>query len=234
MSGAAADRRPLLDHVIPFAAWIAVMALLGEPAGWKYAVRAALSLALFLYLRPWRWNYPPLKLRNLPAAIGIGAAVFVIWILPQTDWFARFETLHRAYMTFGIQMPWRLSPPLEQIRYAPDLEGWGFALIRLAGSAFVIAIVEEFFWRGCAYRWIQKEDFLSVDPGVFDARAFWITAALFASIHNEWLVGLICGVIYGYTYIRTRDIWAVSIAHVVTNLLLGLYVLWSGKYEFWA
>jgi len=223
-----------ISHLLPFVGWIFLMGLLGDPAGWKYAARTVLCLALFLYLKPWRWKYPPLRLKNLPGAIGVGVFVFAFWAFPQSDWFARFESLHRGYLTFGIIKPWELAAPLERIRYAPDLEGWPLALMRLAGSAFVIAVIEEFFWRGWLYRWVQKEDFLSVDPGHFDTKAFWITAAMFASIHNEWFVGLLCGLVYGYYYIRTRDIWAVSVAHVVTNLLLGLYVLWSGKYEFWA
>lgn len=223
-----------IPHVIPFVAWIFFMGILGDPAGWKYAVRSFVCLALFLYLRPWRFNYPRLNLRNLPAAIGIGLFVFAFWVFPQTDFFARFEGLHRFYMTVGVQMPWELSPPLERVRYAPDLEGWFFALTRLAGSALVIALIEEFFWRSWLYRWVQKEDFLSVDPGHFDRKAFWITAAMFASIHHEWFVGLLCGIVYGWFYIKTRDIWAVCIAHAITNGVLGLYVLWSGKYEFWA
>lgn len=223
-----------IPHVVPFVAWIFLMGLLGDPAGWKYAVRSVLCLVLFCAMRPWRFKYPPLKLRHVPAAVGIGLFVFAFWVFPQSDFFARFETLHRIYLRVGMQMPWSLSPPLEQIRYAPELEGWLFALTRLAGSALVIAVIEEFFWRGWMYRWVQKEDFLSVDPGHFDAKAFWITAALFASIHHEWVAGLLCGMVYGWFYIRTRDIWAVSIAHVVTNAVLGIYVLWSGKYEFWA
>jgi len=223
-----------IPHVVPFVAWIFIMGVLGDPAGWKYATRTFIGLALFLALRPWRFKYPRLNLRNLPSAFAVGLFVFAFWVFPQTDFFARFETLHRLYLTVGIQMPWSLSLPLEQIRYAPELEGWAFALIRLGGSAFVIALIEEFFWRGWMYRWVQKEDFLSVDPGHYDRKAFWITAGLFASIHNEWIVGLLCGLVYGWYYVKTRDIWAVGIAHVVTNFVLGIYVLWSGKFEFWA
>lgn len=229
-----AHRNAWISHLVPFAAWIFIMGLLGDPAGWKYAVRTYVCLALFVVLKPWHWQYPRLNPRNILPAIAVGLFVFAFWVFPQTDFFARFETAHRLYMTWGVLMPWELTPPLERVRYAPDLEGWFLALTRLGGSAFVIAIIEEFFWRGWLYRWVQKEDFLSVDPGIFDRKAYWITALMFASIHNEWFVGLLCGLVYGYYYIRTRDIWAVSIAHVVTNFVLGVYVLLSGKWEFWA
>ena len=117
--------------------------------------------------------------------------------------------------------------------YAPAVCGWPLTLVRLAGSAFVISIAEEFFWRGFLYRWIQNIDFLKIDPGKLAWPAFLGTAALFGAEHAEWLAGVLCGLAYGWLYVRTRDIWAVSIAHAATNLLLGLYVLASGAYQFW-
>lgn len=117
--------------------------------------------------------------------------------------------------------------------YAPSVCGWPLALVRLAGSAFVISVAEEFFWRGFLYRWIQNVDFLKVDPGRLAWPAFLGTAALFGAEHTEWLAGILCGLAYGALYVRSRDIWAVAIAHAVTNLLLGLYVFAVGAYQFW-
>ena len=117
--------------------------------------------------------------------------------------------------------------------YAPSVCGWPLALLRLAGSAFVISVAEEFFWRGFLYRWIQNIDFLKVDPGKLAWPAFLGTAVVFGAEHTEWLAGVLCGLAYGALYVRTRDIWAVSIAHIATNLLLGLYVLATGAYQFW-
>ena len=48
-----------------------------------------------------------------------------------------------------------------------------------------------------------------------------------------FLVGILAGLAYGLLLIRTRDIWAAVTAHVVTNLLLGFYVLVMGAYGFW-
>jgi CAAX prenyl protease-like protein len=223
-----------IPHVVPFVAWIFLMQVLGDPAGWKYALRSVLCLGLFLSLKPWRFDYPPLRLKNLPLALAVGVFVFGFWILFETDFMARFEWIHRAYLTVGTQMPWKLAPPLEQVRYAPDQIGWPLSLVRLAGSALVISFIEEFFWRGWLYRWSQKEDFLSVPHERLDWSALLIMSLMFASVHHQWVAAFFCGICYGLLYIRTRDIWAAGIAHAVTNALLGAYVLWSGKYEFWA
>ena len=63
--------------------------------------------------------------------------------------------------------------------------------------------------------------------------AFAVVAVLFALEHSRWLVGLAAGLFYGGLAVKTRDIWAAIIAHVTTNLLLGLYVLKAGAYQFW-
>ena len=48
------------------------------------------------------------------------------------------------------------------------------------------------------------------------------------------LLGVVAGVAYGWMLLRTRDIWAVAIAHAITNGLLGIYVVWAEKWQFWS
>ena len=119
------------------------------------------------------------------------------------------------------------------IPYAPEICGWPLTLIRLAGSAFVISVIEEFFWRGFLYRWTLGGDFLRVDAGRLGWSRFLIVAAVFGFEHNEWLAGFVAGLAYGWLYVRTRDIWAACFAHAVTNLALGVYVLKTGAFFFW-
>ena len=56
---------------------------------------------------------------------------------------------------------------------------------------------------------------------------------LFGFEHQRWLVGILAGLAYLWLMLRTRDIWAAIVAHVITNFLLGLYVLAAGAYAFW-
>ena len=48
-------REAWINHVVPFVAWLFFMQMLGEAAGWKYALRSVICLGLFLYLKPWQW-----------------------------------------------------------------------------------------------------------------------------------------------------------------------------------
>lgn len=242
-------------HVIPFAVWMAllfavdVFNLADDPSkdyalNWitladAYAWRAGLGLLALLWLRPWRY-YEALQRRHLLPAVGLGIGVFVLWVGFESALVQRLlPGLSEAYQRWGVF-------PFGELRevatlpdgtlyqpYNPAVCGWTLTLVRLAGSAFVIAIIEEFFWRGFLYRWVRSLDFLDIDPGVLHWPAFLGVAAVFGIEHSEWLAGMLTGLAYGYFYIRTRDVWAVALAHVVTNLLLGLYVLGTGAYHFW-
>jgi hypothetical protein len=226
------EQNMMWTHVLPFVIWILLMELLKPPTGWGYAVRTAVSLGVLCWMAPWRW-YTRLQFRHIPLALVMGVVVCVVWIAPETPWMARMPGFEKAYRFVGMLMPWKETLPAEETPYAPAVCGWVFTIIRLLGSAVVIAIIEEFFWRGFLYRWIQDQEFWKVSPGVWHTGAFLLTALLFGLEHQRWLVGIAAGVGYGWLYIRTRDLWAVCLAHGVTNFLLGIYVIATGAYAFW-
>lgn len=223
---------PLLHHALPFVAWILAMELLPAGAG-SYAVRSALGLGLLLLCRPWRY-FPNLRPTQLPLAIAAGLGVFILWILPELPLMLRhWPQLAEYYARWGILPPWAVTGPLAASPYAPEAAGWSLALIRLLGSALIIAPIEEFFWRGFLYRWLVDRNFLQVSLLRWAAGPFWITVALFGLEHDRWLVGMIAGAVYGLLVIRTGNLGTAIWAHVTTNLALGIYVLASGDYRFW-
>ena len=56
--------------------------------------------------------------------------------------------------------------------------------------------------------------------------------ALFSVEHDRWLVGAFAGAMYGWLAVR-KGILSAIIAHVTTNLALGIYVLETGNWQFW-
>jgi membrane protease YdiL (CAAX protease family) len=222
-------------HIVPFLSWLVLMSVLGRVGltdAWAYAIRAALCLGLFIWFRPWRY-YSGLSVRHLPLSFGVGVLVCLLWIVPEVGLGGKMSDLRELYLRFGILPLGRLPSSLSPSPYDPSVCGWLLTLIRLSGSAFVIAILEEFFWRGFLYRRLLGSDFVHTDAGEFDWEAFLIMVALFGVEHRRWLAGALAGAAYGLLYIRTRDIWSVCIAHVLTNFLLGVYVIRSGAYIFW-
>jgi hypothetical protein len=224
---------PAAAHIVPFAAWIGILWLLDTPRidpAWAYAFRVAVGAILLLVCRPWRWYGRP-AVRHLPLALAAGLAVWVAWVFFESAWCpGGLRELYEkwAVMPFGKLREAQTSRPFD-----PAVCGWPLTLVRLAGSAFIISIAEEFFWRGFLYRWTFGGDFLRVDAGRLDWGRFLGIAAVFAVEHDEWLAGFFAGLVYAWMYLRTRDIWAACLAHAVTNLALGLYVLKAGAWQFW-
>jgi uncharacterized protein len=110
---------------------------------------------------------------------------------------------------------------------------WPLAIARLASLALVVPVMEELFWRSFLMRWIAAREFLSVDPKRVGAGAFLVSSALFASEHAMWIAGMIAGLAYGWIYIRTANLWVPILSHTVTNGLLGLWIVSTGRWTFW-
>ena len=190
--------------IAPFAAWMTLMALLPATA-WAYAARTGVVAAMLAAAaasskfkvqssKCGKWN-------NLLLGLVVGFLVFAIWILPeQFDW-----AWYRKWCIIG-------EGGTQAVAEASAV----MIAIRLLGSAFVISIAEELFFR----KWL------------IGFAGFWWTVALFAVEHDRWLVAAICGVVYGWLYLR-RGLGAACVAHVTTNLVLGLWVLATGQWQFW-
>lgn len=112
---------------------------------------------------------------------------------------------------------WPRAPEAASSPYDPAICGWTLFTAKLLASAFVISAAEELFFR----KWLV------------DFAGFWPTVALFAVEHGErWHVGALTGVVYGLLA-RRCGILAAIVAHAVTNLALGLFVLKTGRWYFW-
>jgi len=220
----AMDRfRETAATVAPYVAWMALMALLPSTA-FSYAIRSAIVLGLLsLYIV---LCHVPIRMETLRRMIGpgivAGLIVFALWVLPE-----RFEIYRRLFIIGGGAAPEGPSP------YEPAVCGWAFTIIRLIGSAFVIAPAEELFFRNFLYRWLQKGgDWTSSSMRKFDMSAFLWTVALFALEHDRYLAGAMAGALYGALAIK-KGLGAAIVAHVTTNFALALYVILRGAWGFW-
>lgn len=224
-------REALLAHVVPFAAWLVLMQVLPATA-WAYSLRSVVCLGLFAWYRPWRWYDLP-AVRHIPVGLAVGALVFVIWVLPESAWMGQWPSIQNLYLKIGTMPPWKVLEPLAISPYAPEICGWPLVIARLAGSALVITVIEEVFWRGFLYRWLIARDFRQQSLAKLDWVILLTVSALFGLEHTRWLVGVAAGLAYGLLAVKTGNLWSAVVAHVTTNLLLGIYVLATASYAFW-
>jgi uncharacterized protein len=213
-----------VGYIAPFAAFVGIMAverLLGLPLVWSYGLRLAMvSTLLVLFSRPYISFLPSAPL----ASIGIGIAVFLVWIGPD--------------VLFGYRHFWLFENSVlgsATTNIAPELKhNLLFLIIRILGTAVIVPLVEELFWRAWLMRWLINNDFLSVPLGKYVPSAFWTVAILFASEHGSyWEVGLAAGVIYNWWLVRTRNLADCILAHGITNAILAGYVILAGQWQYW-
>lgn len=163
---------------------------------------------------------------------GLGLVVFALWVAPDTLWpgwrhLPLFDNALTGHAESSIDASLR--------------DRLTFLVPRLFGTAVVVPIVEELFWRGFLLRWLAARDFTRVPLGTFsptgrrfDAMAFWTVAALFAAEHGPyWEVGLLTGILLNLWVMRRRNLADCILAHAVANAALAAWVLARGQWEYW-
>lgn len=190
--------RDSVKLILPFAVWMVLMKVLPNTAV-MYATRAVITAGLLVWsLWGTKINGKHFK-RAISWGVPIGVLVLAIWIAPE------HVEEYKKYCIIG-------EGGTNKIAEANA----GLLVMRLLGSAFVIAIAEELFFR----KWLIR------------FAGFWWMTALFAIEHDRFLVGAIAGIIYGWIYLR-KGLGAAIIAHVTTNFLLGLYVIYFNEWQLW-
>lgn len=247
---------PALIRCAPFAAYMAFIALdqglralmakgilpISETSLlYLYPVKAAVvALLLLIFFR----KYDELRfreLKNLPvtvASCAVGVLVFVLWI--NMAWNTRDLSLllHSVTDTLGFGFASPPQSPSAPGGYDPFLLQNGVArnfliFSRLIGASLVVPVMEELFWRSFLLRYLVDNAFTRVAVGTFTWGSFLMVTLLFGVEHDYLFAGMMAGIAYNLLAVYTRSIAHCVLAHGVTNLILGVYVLTTGRWQFW-
>ena len=220
--------RAALARTIPFAAFMVLLALraslptegvAGLDPRWVYGLTVLVVGGLLVWF--WR-EYGELVAQTLPnlseaaLAVVVGVAVFGLWV--------------------NLDAPWmRLGEP--SAGFVPtDAQGrlmWPLIAVRWVGASLLVPVMEELFWRSFLMRWVQSPQFESVPPQSVGLKAIVLSTFVFMLAHTLWLAAIIAGLAYAWLYVRTGKLWVPIIAHAVTNGVLGVWVVMTGKWGFW-
>ena len=225
---AAVDRRKLVAYTAPMVVFLVALAVvaglkkiggsfwLESPEYWVYPVQTFVCGALLIWF--WR-EYDLRKLARILFTILVGVGVFLLWISPQ------------AFFGF---------PPRND-GFNPDTFAgqpaayWTTVGLRFLRLVVVVPLVEEIFWRGFLLRYFINDKFTAVPFGTFSWLSFGAVTIGFTLMHSmaDWPAALVTGVLYNLVAYCTKSLSSCVLAHAITNLLLGFWIMQTRQWGFW-
>ena len=147
------ETKDIFLYAAPFVTWIVLQMVLPATAG-AYAVRTVATALVGVWClwrgrgrsgksaaspNPAHLGEAALSPLHLLLGLLVGVLVTVLWIAPESS------TFYRTWFCWPIgSLPAASSRPSP---YDPAVCGWALTITKLIGSAFVIAPVEEVFFR---------------------------------------------------------------------------------------
>lgn len=185
---------------------------------WIYFAKIAVVVAALIWARP-TWKDIKWEPKQIPLAAVLGLVLFAVWV--GIEKYIQYPHLgdRSAYN------PWeKVSDPA--LRSA-------FVAVRFFGLVLVVPFMEELFWRSFGLRYATQTDFKALPIGKFSMAGALITCAIFAIAHPEWAPALIFAAAMTVLVSRTQSVFACFVAHLMTNLALGIYVVTQGAWALW-
>lgn len=211
----AADANPTAAYLLPLLAILAAgmvsRAISGGFETW-YALRlVAAAAVLALWWRPlakldWRFGW---------RAVGVGAAIFALWLAA-----AHFLLAPRAM--------------LAQLAALPAGARALWLAARILTGVVLVPLAQELAYRGYLMRRLLAEDFAAVPFATVGWIPLLLAAAACGLLEGAlWLPAMGAGVAYGLVLIRSGRMGEAVAAHAITNLLLAAAVLAAGQWQLW-
>jgi uncharacterized protein len=238
-------RAPWLSFSLPFAVFMLIGSLEPRPDPAEgsscrfqiayqyypavYTLKILVTTATIVLVLP---GYRKFPFRVTLWGLIIGLAGIVVWVgtcslhLEQTC----LAWVHLDWLfTVGGRSAY---DPFRELASAPRFWTPIFLTVRFFGLIAVVPIVEEFFLRGLVMPLCVDHDWQQVPFGTMNCPAV-LGAVLYGMLTHpsELLAAAIWFAIVTWLMRKTKSIWDCVLAHAVTNAMLGIYVVCTGKWE---
>jgi len=205
-----------------------------DPAQFIYPVQTLACLGLLVhywksYEFGWSWKWSAVAV--MFGAVGIG-----FWLLPTM-----------LYDYWGLSG--KTTGLLEWLGVAARREGfdpgifenpvayWTSLGFRFLRAVVVVAFVEEIFWRGFLMRFVcdWEGDYWKQPFGRATWLSYLIVTGMFMAAHApvDYAGAFVYGSLTWLLCVWSKSLGACVAMHATANLLMGLYIMASGKYGLW-
>ncbi len=197
-----------------------------------YSLRICLTAACVCMVWP-IWRRAPWTL-HFSVSVTVGVVGFLLWVM-----LCHAQIEQRVMTALGIEgwVSWGgrgAYDPYAAMGDTPVLMV-AFLIVRLAGLALVVPLIEEFFLRGFVMRFVDAAQWWQLPLGTVSWKSA-IAATLYGVLAHPTGEAVAAAVWFSLVtalYARTRSIWDCVLAHLVTNGLLGVYVLLWQDWSLW-
>jgi CAAX prenyl protease-like protein len=224
------EPRPPKNGIFP-AANVHVFSIDYQFYPYIYSAKIALTCLAMAFVWP---GYRKFPFRVSPLAFAVGIVGAVLWVAICKAQ----QNISPEFLTkLGLGMLTHLGErpgfnPLKELADTPAW-AWTFLAIRFFGLVVVVSILEEFFLRGFMMRYFIHIDWWEVPFATATPLALVIGTAVPMLMHpQELAAAFVWFSLVTWLMLKTKNIWDCVIAHGTTNLLMGLWVLYSGDWWF--
>ena len=191
-------------------------------------VKLVAMLALLVAFFPVYRRHFPLAIDRASWIVGVaGAALWILLASPQLEL--------RIAESLGVDgSSFRRSAfnPFEQLESTTALAA--FLAARFGLLVVAVPLAEELFLRGWLMRWLHADQWSSVPLAQLKPLAL-AAATLYGVLSHpgEAVAAAAWFTLVTWLMVRSGKFWNCVVAHAVTNLLLGIYVLATASWSLW-
>jgi len=211
------DMEVLPDELHPATGYIILVGL---------QVIVATSLLTY-FAKIYRQQFP---LRCSVWSVLVGLLGFFAWV-----GICELQIERQIFQMVGLESWAETRPAFNPFEHIPDQNlQMVFLVMRFSLLALLVPIVEELFLRGWLVRWFQNPDWESVPLKSIQGWYLLVPSVYGVLTHpSEWVAAFVWFGLVTWLMRKTGNLWDCVIAHAITNLILGIYILQFEAWHLW-
>jgi len=176
-----------------------------------------------IYLRHFSFKISPLS-------VLVGVVGIFVWV-----GLCHLEIEKQAMEMIGLGTTSAERPSFNPFVHLPTV-GWQIAFLvpRFMVLAILVPIIEELFLRGWVVRYVHDPDWEFVRLKALSWGAILAPTIYGVATHpGEAIAAIAWFSLVTWLMLKTGNVWDCVVAHAVTNLLLGVYVIRFAQWQLW-
>lgn len=198
------------------------------PETWQYiymlGAQVLIAIGILVFFRKVYVEHFPIRLSPLSVVVGVVGVVLWVGVCQ-----LNLEPRLLAMLGFDFSRP-SFNPFTIEDNSVRIL----FLTMRFTVLALIVPIVEELFLRGWLVRWVHDPSWEKVGLTGLSLNALLAASIYGVATHpSEAIAAFLWFGMVTWLMNRTGNLWDCVVAHAVTNLLLGIYVMQFEQWHLW-